>query len=94
MGVMSMEKTTYVTTRFEIYGGFFVDVVNNEKTNYVDFSLGRENDSTKMDMFSIPAKNCPESKWEVYIEGNVEEYIATYLEEQQRRKDAEDDELY
>lgn len=66
MGVMSLKKTTYVTTRFEIYGGFFVDVVNNEKTNYVDFSLGRENDSTKMDMFSIPAKNCPESKWEGY----------------------------
>ena len=41
MGVMSLKKTTYVTTRFEIYGGFFVDVVNNEKTNYVDFSLGR-----------------------------------------------------
>lgn len=94
MGVMSLKKTTYVTTRFKIYGGFFVDVVNNEKTNYVDFSLGRENDSTKMDMFSIPAKNCPESKWEGYIEGNVEEYIATYLEEQQRRRDAEDDELY
>ena len=31
MGVMSLKKTTYVTTRFEIYGGFFVDVVNNEK---------------------------------------------------------------
>lgn len=90
METMSLKRTTYVTTRYNVYGGFYVEVTKNPEKDYVDFSLGRENDSTRIDMFSIPAKNCPESKWEGYIEGNVEEYIATYLEEQQRRRDEEE----
>lgn len=36
MGMMSLERTTYVTTRYDVYGGFYVEVTKNPEKDYVD----------------------------------------------------------
>lgn len=35
--MMSLQKTTYITIRYDIYGGFYVEVTKDVKREYVDF---------------------------------------------------------
>lgn len=35
MGMMSLKRTTYVTTRYDVYGGFYVEVTKNPEKDYV-----------------------------------------------------------
>lgn len=81
MGMMSLKRTTYVTTRYDVYGGFYVEVTKNPEKDYVDFVLCRENYGFKSHMIGIPTKDCPESVWEDLIRRNVDSYIAEFIQD-------------
>ena len=81
METMSLKRTTYVTTRYNVYGGFYVEVTKNPEKDYVDFVLCRENYGIKSYMIGIPAKDCPESVWEDLIRRNVDSHIAGFIQD-------------
>lgn len=81
MEMMSLKRTTYVTTRYDVYGGFYVEVTKNPEKDYVDFVLCRENYGFKSYMIGIPTKDCPESVWEDIIRRNVDSYIAGFIQD-------------
>ena len=81
METMSLKRTTYVTTRYDVYGGFYVEVTKNPEKDYVDFVLCRENYGFKSHMIGIPTKDCPESVWEDLIRRNVDSYIAGFIQD-------------
>jgi hypothetical protein len=81
MEMMSLKRTTYVTTRYDVYGGFYVEVTKNPEKDYVDFVLCRENYGFKNYMIGIPTKDCPESVWEDLIRRNVDSYIAGFIQD-------------
>ena len=75
-----MKKTTYVTTRFDVRDGFYVEVtpscVGSEKT--FDFVLCKQGYGTKIFMFGLLEKNCPPDMWETMIENNVDIYMEAF----------------
>ena len=81
METMSLQRTTYVTTRYDVYGGFYVEVTKNPEKDYVDFVLCRENYGFKNYMIGIPTKDCPESVWEDLIRRNVDSHIAGFIQD-------------
>ena len=81
METMSLKRTTYVTTRYDVYGGFYVEVTKNTEKDYVDFVLCRENYGFKSYMIGVPAKDCPESVWEDLIRRNVDRHIAGFIQD-------------
>ena len=81
MEIMSLKRTNYVTTRYDVYGGFYVEVTKNPEKDYVDFVLCRENYGFKSHMIGIPTKDCPESVWEDLIRRNVDSYIAGFIQD-------------
>ena len=81
METMSLKRTTYVTTRYDVYGGFYFEVTKNPEKDYVDFVLCRENYGFKSYMIGVPTKDCPESVWEDLIRRNVDSYIAGFIQD-------------
>lgn len=85
MEMMSLKRSTYVTTRYDVYGGFYVEVTKNPEKDYVDFVLCRENYGFKNYMIGIPTKDCPESVWEKVWENlirrNVDSHIAGFIQD-------------
>lgn len=81
MKMMSLQKTTYITTRYDIYGGFYVEVTKDTEKECVDFVLCREDYGIKSYMIGVPIKDCPESEWEDMIESEVERHIALYIQD-------------
>ena len=78
---MSLKRTTYVTTRYDVYGGFYVEVTKNPEKDCVDFVLCRESYGFKSYMIGIPTKDCPESVWEDLIRRNVDSHIAGFVQD-------------
>lgn len=72
-----MKKSTYTTTRFDVGDGFYVEVSPNGEM--FEFVLCMENYGIKDFMFGLYKKDCPEEMWEEIIEGNVEDYIDSFL---------------
>lgn len=71
-----MNKTKYITTRFDISDDFYVEV--SEEKNITNFVLCRENFGVKTFMFGLSPKHCPPETWEELIVNNVNDYIPLF----------------
>ena len=71
-----MNKTKYITTRFDISDDFYVEVIQNGVT--VDFILCKKDAGVKTFMFGLSPKHCPPETWEELIINNVNDYIPLF----------------
>lgn len=78
-----MNKTTYVTTRFDVDDEFYVEVspYRCDDKELFGFTLCNEYQGMKMFMFGMEAATCPEEEWEFIIARNIDSNIEIYFDE-------------
>lgn len=81
----AFEKTTYTVTKFNIlaceYEWFYVEVLENDYTEMIDFYLCHMDSDIKQFMFALDKEEAPEEKWEEIIKENVCNYIYNFVKD-------------
>lgn len=78
-----MNKSTYITTRFDVCNGFYVEVTpyTCDKEEWLAFTLCRDGYGCKSFMFGLKRKDTPEHMWEDIILSNIRSYTEFFYED-------------
>lgn len=92
---VKVKKTTYITTRYDIKEGIYVEIVPETDGAYetYSFSLCVDMYDKKTHMFSVLQKDCPPEVWEEMVKNNYRSYLHSKLKDMRRERNLTQREL-